>query len=890
MYHNIEIHSVVGLKEKIFYQTTKMNKKISQSVIAFCIGVFSCVPLFAEIKMSAIFGNKMVLQRETNVNIWGTANIRANVDIVTSWNGNTYSTQALVNGRWALQIPTPLAGGPYNITIIDRSDNKIVTLDSVLIGEVWVCSGQSNMAMTMKGYTGQPVNNSEAAIATSFDPLLRLFNVPMITGSEGPQDTFRGQPQSKRWVIADSATTTNFSAVAYFYGRILRQRLNIPIGIVNTSWGGTKIEAWMSQSSLTDINPTLDYVNPETEVWPQPKKSSCLFDYMINPMLGYGIRGFLWYQGEGNTGQTADYQKLLPTMIKDWRVKWGLGNLPFYYVQIAPFGTNTSANNGACLREAQLNVSNSMITPNLPNIGMVSILDIGEATSIHPAEKETVSRRLANLAFSNIYGITDINPYSPVLSTVTIENNAIKLSFKTFSDTTRLTSYGNTLANFEIAGANRVFYPATAVIAQDTNIVVSAASVPTPVAVRYGFKNFIVGDLFGTNGLPVSSFRIDSRTSLTLASWETSSQVQGGRSVAALSATTIDPDMTNPTELSRASGIVVPTTIASNGYWGGNEWTTGTAQDGIAANKFLTFSLKAGNLKSVNYQAIDKFNIRISATGPLKYQIDYQIDSGAFNTCATLEIPTRPTASANYALGSVDLSNISALQNLSSRKTVTFRITPYNASTTSSSFLFGNGTSNTEADLRIIGSFSDNLVLPIIFSDFQSKKGKDNVILRWTTQQETNFSHFIVERSTDGKNYGNLAKINGSGISLGSEYRYTDYELDVTTTNYYRLKIVDTDGSFSYSKVIFEHFEASNTVLIVYPSISTDNTIEVNFREVAENAQIKIFNINGQLMRLYPLKAGTSTETIDIAAYTEGVYFLVLQDSRNTQTRKFIKQ
>ncbi len=489
-----------------------MGKKICQLLITFCTVLFTAMPLFATIRLSAIFGNNMVLQRETNVNIWGTANANANVEVTTSWNGKTYSAQALANGRWKLKVPTPAAGGPYIVAITDKSDNHTVTLNDVLIGEVWVCSGQSNMSMPMKGYpkSNQPIEGSAAAIASSYDPQLRLFTVPNITGAAEPQDTFSGQPEKKRWNIADSAATTNFGAVAYFFGRMLRQKLNIPIGIVNSSWGGTKIETWMSEGSLAEINPNLNMPSTETAILGNaPKKSSTLFNYMINPMVGYGIRGALWYQGEGNTGQAEDYQKLLPAMIKDWRAQWGLGDFPFYYVQIAPFGANNGPNNGARLREAQLHISNPALTPNLPNVGMVCALDVGEQNSVHPAKKEILSKRLANLAFSNIYNIRSINPYSPVLKKMTIAGNVATLAFETFSDTISLIAAGGTLSNFEIAGADRVFYPGEAVITSAKVITVQSTSVPVPCYVRYGFKNFITGDLFGSNGLPVSSFRTE---------------------------------------------------------------------------------------------------------------------------------------------------------------------------------------------------------------------------------------------------------------------------------------------------------------------------------------------------------------------------------------------
>jgi Glycosyl hydrolase catalytic core/Secretion system C-terminal sorting domain len=377
-------------------------------------------------------------------------------------------------------------------------------------------------------------------------------------------------------------------------------------------------------------------------------------------------------------------------------------------------------------------------------------------------------------------------------------------------------------------------------------------------------------------------------SSEVLAAWNPSSQIQGGRSVANFAPTFLYSGISAPTALSRGSGVVVPTTSASNGYWGGNDWSTTTAAAGVTANKFFQFSLRS--TQTVSYHTIDKFNIRISNTGPIQYQIDYQIGSGAFSPCATVGI-TRPSASANFTLGPIDLSSISGLQDVAANQTVTFRITPFEATSSTGSFLIGSGTGDTEADLSIMGGFSSNLiVLPITLSDFQSKRIKDKVFLNWETQSAINFSHFIVERSTDGKTFYEIAKINGSNRTVGSMYDHTDDTPDATTTNYYRLKMVDLDGSFAYSKVLSENFDASNAPFMIYPSVSKGNTIEATFKKVSQAAQIKIFNASGQLINTYNLQVGTTAQTIETAHFTEGVYFLVLQDKDRIQSAKFIKQ
>lgn len=374
-------------------------------------------------------------------------------------------------------------------------------------------------------------------------------------------------------------------------------------------------------------------------------------------------------------------------------------------------------------------------------------------------------------------------------------------------------------------------------------------------------------------------------TSEVLASWETSGQTQGGRDVANFAPTYLFAGMSAPTALSRGSGVDVPTTSASNGYWGGNNWSTTTAAAGVTANKFLRFSVRAN--KEASYHSIEKLNIRISNTGPIQYQIDYQIGSGTFSSCATVNV-ARPTSSANFTLGPIDISNIAGLQDVAANQTVTFRITPFEATTTGGSFLIGSGTGDTEADLSITGSFSDNLIFPVTLSDFQSKKVKDKVLLAWETKSEVNFSHFVLERSADAKTFYDLAKVNGSKRSVGAKYDYTD--IPEATTNYYRLKMVDLDGSFAYSKILSESFDAADAPFVVYPSMATGNKIETTFKNVSDVAQIKIFNTNGQLISTHNLQAGISAQTIDIAHFTEGVYFLILQDKGIIQSRKFIKQ
>ncbi len=465
-----------------------MSKKIVLSLGLFiaCIS-FSC-NLFATIKLPAIFGNNMVLQQQTDVAIWGTAQENSTVKVLTSWNSKNYTTKAGADGRWKLKIATPKASGPYSITL---NDGKQMKLENILIGEVWFCSGQSNMEMPLKGYMNQPVIGSLEATVNAAAFNMRFFTTVKAT-SANPLDTCKGS-----WQICNSETAPEFSATAFFFGRMLQKTLNVPVGLIHSSWGGTAIQPWMSEDGCK----AFDFIKDTSTAKNPPSKPSILFNAMVNPIVGYGIKGAIWYQGESNRVEPENYEKMMPGLINNWRTKWQIGDFPFYYMQIAPVGKNENPPNSAFLREAQLKASTA-----LPNVGMACILDIGEQNLVHPANKEIGSNRLAYLALSQTYQIKGINGLSPKYKAVTFTKETAKI---TFSDAPNgLNSFGKELSCFEMAGADKVFHPATAVITRD-GVTVKSAAVLLPVAVRYGFKSFVVGDLFGTNGLPVSSFRTD---------------------------------------------------------------------------------------------------------------------------------------------------------------------------------------------------------------------------------------------------------------------------------------------------------------------------------------------------------------------------------------------
>ncbi|MEL7588234.1 MAG: sialate O-acetylesterase [Prolixibacteraceae bacterium] len=440
----------------------------------------------AEIKLPAIFGDHMVLQQQTEATIWGKATPAKTVTVSTSWNGKSYGTRSDVNGNWKLKVKTPEAGGPYTITI---SDGKAVKLTNVLIGEVWVCSGQSNMGMPMKGLPNQPVLGSNKIIANSSNGSIRLFTVIRNTSLE-PLEDFEGE-----WKECRPESVADFSATAYFFGKMLQEFLGVPVGLINTSWGGTRIEPWMSESGIKNF----DFIRLTDKNRTGKQIPTVLYNAMVKPMVSYAIRGGIWYQGEANKNEYKQYEKLMPGLIRNWREEWGIGDFPFYYVQIAPYFYGNG--NSAFLREAQLKASTA-----IPNVGMACLMDVGEAACIHPANKQVCGERLAYLALANTYGKTGFEYTGPVLKEMTVEGSTAKLVFDHAKN--GLTTFGKELTNFRIAGENKRFYPAQATLT-GTGISLVSPSVDKPVAVRYAFDDSVTGELFNTEGFPASSFRTD---------------------------------------------------------------------------------------------------------------------------------------------------------------------------------------------------------------------------------------------------------------------------------------------------------------------------------------------------------------------------------------------
>jgi sialate O-acetylesterase len=454
--------------------------------------------LWGQVRLPSIFGDHMVLQQQSKAAIWGWAKAGSMVTITASWDKKKYKVKTGDDGKWKVYIATPAAGGPYDLTI---SDGKPVTLHDVMAGEVWLCSGQSNMEMPMKGFKGQPVLGSNDAILRSKNKNIRIITVPRAWSHE-PLDNFNGH-----WEHVSPAPVAEFSATAYYFGRLLNEILDVPVGLIHASYSGSNVEAWMDESWLKAFGVT--GIPAKGDPVKDPNRTpTLLYKGMLSPVIGYGIRGYIWYQGESNYTDPDLYEKLFEKMVKEWRKQWASDDLPFYFAQIAPFNyaqfpqpEAKEKYNSAYLRDAQ-----RKLMKRIPDCGMAVLMDTGEENNIHPANKKTAGERLAYWALGNTYGIKGFTYASPTYDTISVKDSTVIVTFNDAPD--GITAFGKEVTCFEIAGKDKKFHPAKAVLGRKS-VTLSSPEVKEPVAVRYAFRDFVKGELFGTNGLPVSSFRTD---------------------------------------------------------------------------------------------------------------------------------------------------------------------------------------------------------------------------------------------------------------------------------------------------------------------------------------------------------------------------------------------
>ena len=408
------------------------------------------------------------------------------------WHEKTCFSVADSTGKWKLKISTPAAGGPYEIII--KADTTFI-LKNILIGEVWVCSGQSNMQMPFNGYISMPVIGSNDYIAHGQNENIRLFTV------ERSYSTTPAEDCNGHWVVSSPSYVAKFSAVAYSYGKYIQEILDLPVGLILSSVGDTPAEAWTGENTLkSNFN---EFKLPVLETDKVTSKTpTVLFNAMIHPILNYSIRGVIWYQGTSNRDRPEQYSRLFPAMIRNWRESWELGDFPFLFVQIAPYSYRFDKNTqSAFLREAQLK---TML--NTPNTGMVVAMDVGDSLSNHPPEKIIIGKRLAYWALAKTYGLEGLSYSGPVFKSMTVKEHKAILTFDYAK--LGLTSFGEEINEFVVAGDDRIFHPAKAVI-KDTVLEVWSSKVKNPISVRYCWKNYAKGSLYNNAGLPASSFRTD---------------------------------------------------------------------------------------------------------------------------------------------------------------------------------------------------------------------------------------------------------------------------------------------------------------------------------------------------------------------------------------------
>lgn len=454
-----------------------------------CLLIFIWVNMsFAKIWLPSILSDNMVLQQNSQANIWGwTTATSEKITVIGSWNNQEITIEAF-QGVWSVQLPTPKAGGPYFITV---KGHETIKLQNVLIGEVWLGSGQSNMEWTPT----MGLDNADEEIKNAKYPNIRFFTV-LRHKSESPQDNTFGN-----WVTCSPQTMKDFSSVAYFFGRRLHQGLSVPIGLINSSWGGTPIEVWIPEEIYDNEEELKGEVDKLTEFAWWPKDPGVAYNAMINPITNFNIAGVIWYQGESNRDNAFSYLKSFSLLIDSWRGQWQK-EFPFYFVQIAPFNYKSLNNLGSSVvHEAQLQ---TMLT--VPKTGMVVTNDIGNLKNIHPTNKQAVGKRLALWALAKTYGIKNIVFSGPTYKSMEVNKKKIILHFNHIAE--GLATNGDSLTEFYIAGSDQNFYEAKAEIVGKT-VVVSSPKVKNPVAVRFAFSDIAEPNLSNSAGLPASGFRTD---------------------------------------------------------------------------------------------------------------------------------------------------------------------------------------------------------------------------------------------------------------------------------------------------------------------------------------------------------------------------------------------
>ena len=470
-------------------------KRLILSVIAMCL-VWGAS---ARIELPKVLGSNMVLQQNSEVNLWGKAAANKKVVVTVSWSKDKVQTTADSDGKWAVKVATPK--GSYDPQTITISDGEAVVLDNVLIGDVWVTSGQSNMEMPVKGFGRQPVEHSYDYILSAAKDAnrIRMFTVKKARSyGEDKEDCAGGE-----WQCSSPESVANMSATSYFFAATLKDAVDFPIGLITANWGGTRVESWMPLDALKEVVTPEQYEKKQTIHNIKPSELYCA---MIAPIRNFTAKGFLWYQGCSNLGDNDHYDTMMARMVQQWREDWGdsENKMPFYYVMITPY-TYSGSNQIAYPRFVECQIR---ALSKIPNSGMAATTDVGEEKCIHPAQKLEVGQRLAALAMAQTYGMKGFEPKGAQMESYKIEGGKVKVKMTNVADGLS-PWYGESVVGFEIAGADKKFVPAQATISANNEVTVWSDDVKEPVAVRYSFRNFRPGNLKNMYGVPAVPFRTD---------------------------------------------------------------------------------------------------------------------------------------------------------------------------------------------------------------------------------------------------------------------------------------------------------------------------------------------------------------------------------------------
>jgi len=452
-----------------------------------------------ELRLASLFTDSMVLQRETKVPVWGWTAPGREVSVRASWGGAPSVARADAEGRWSVHLETPAAGGPHELVVAADSE---IRLRDVLVGEVWLCSGQSNMEWKLRPGELGGVMQAAEEIAAASHPRVRHFDVEN-RASLRAQERCNGV-----WQACTPETAGEFSAVAYFFARELVRELGVPVGVINASWSGTRIEAWLDEATtrtfpeLESELATLERLRSAGNTGPlDPQVSTVLHNGMLAPLAPFAVRGFLWYQGEANRANHGLYRRMQPAFVDRLRERFeGPSTQPFYFVQIAPFAYEDDEGETGALRDAQRRCLAQ------PDTGMAVTMDIGDPADIHPANKQEVGRRLALWALAKTYAREGVVHSGPLYREHSIEGGRVRVHFDSLG--AGLIEGGDHITGFEVAGVDRRFRRASARI-DGESVLVWSSEVASPVAVRYGFAADSQPILFNKSWLPAAAFRTD---------------------------------------------------------------------------------------------------------------------------------------------------------------------------------------------------------------------------------------------------------------------------------------------------------------------------------------------------------------------------------------------